>query len=450
VNSIGRRYGRGLVIGGGIAGPVVGMALQRVGIDSAIFEASSGPSDGVGAFLTVASNGIDALQAIDAHRPVVAAGVRTERMVLSSGRGKFLGAIEAGVPLTDGSTTTTIERGTLYRLLHDEARRRRIPIAHGKRLVGIDETSAGVIARFADGSAEEGGFLVGADGIWSTTRSLLHPEAPRPEYTGLIGLGGRARGVDLDTEPFTFEMIFGARAFFGLFPVDRTDVLWFANLPVRPEPERTELAAVSAAAWRERLVEAFAADAFPARALIDATHDEDLKIASMHTLEPPASWYGGRSVLVGDAAHVTSPSSGQGASLAMEDAVELAVPEGPEPSRLRLQRLPDPAGSASPAGSPCGKAGQLRQGRGAGRAGDPRRSHAADDALDGQPRPPALAARTPHRLHGGRRRATGAPGGGVAPPIPGWAVRTGHPGHAGTDPCREAATMGCARTALPP
>jgi len=324
VNSIGRRYGRGLVIGGGIAGPVVGMALQRVGIDSAIFEASSGPSDGVGAFLTVASNGIDALQAIDAHRPVVAAGVRTERMVLSSGRGKFLGAIEAGVPLTDGSTTTTIERGTLYRLLHDEARRRRIPIAHGKRLVGIDETSAGVIARFADGSAEEGGFLVGADGIWSTTRSLLHPEAPRPEYTGLIGLGGRARGVDLDTEPFTFEMIFGARAFFGLFPVDRTDVLWFANLPVRPEPERTELAAVSAAAWRERLVEAFAADAFPARALIDATHDEDLKIASMHTLEPPASWYGGRSVLVGDAAHVTSPSSGQGASLAMEDAVELA------------------------------------------------------------------------------------------------------------------------------
>jgi 2-polyprenyl-6-methoxyphenol hydroxylase-like FAD-dependent oxidoreductase len=155
VNSVGRRYGRGLVIGGGIAGPVVGMALQRVGIQSAIFEASPGPSDG--AFLTVASNGIDALQAIDAHRPVVAAGIRTERMVLSSGRGKFLGAIEAGVPLTDGSTTTTIDRACLYRLLHDEARRRRIPIVHGKRLVAIEETSAGVVARFADGSAERAG-----------------------------------------------------------------------------------------------------------------------------------------------------------------------------------------------------------------------------------------------------------------------------------------------------
>ncbi len=323
MNSVGRRYGRGLVIGGGIAGPVMGMALQRVGIESAIFEASSGPSDGVGAFLTVASNGIDALQAIDAHRPVVAAGIRTERMVLSSGTGKFLGAIEAGVPLTDGSTTTTIERATLYRLLHDEARRRRIPIAHGKRLVGIDETSAGVIARFADGSAEEGGFLIGADGIWSTTRLLLDLEAPRPEYTGLFGLGGRARGVKLDTESSTFEMIFGARAFFGFIP-DRSDVLWFANLPVRPEPERTELAAVPPRAWKERLVEAFADDAFPAREIIEATDDEDLRTASMHTLEPPASWYRGRSVLVGDAAHVTSPSSGQGASLAMEDAVELA------------------------------------------------------------------------------------------------------------------------------
>ena len=82
MNQVRQRYGRGLVIGGGIAGPVVAMALQRVGIESTVFEASTVPSDGVGAFLTLASNGLDALQAIDAHRPVVAAGIRTERMIL--------------------------------------------------------------------------------------------------------------------------------------------------------------------------------------------------------------------------------------------------------------------------------------------------------------------------------------------------------------------------------
>jgi 2-polyprenyl-6-methoxyphenol hydroxylase-like FAD-dependent oxidoreductase len=324
VNRNGERYGRALVIGGGIAGPVVAMALQRVGIESVVFEAAPGPSDGIGAFLTVASNGLDALQAIEAHRPVVAAGVRTERMVLSSGRGKLLGAIDAGIPLTDGSTTTTLERARLFRVLHDEATRRGIPIHHGKRLVEIEETRSGVAARFADGSSEEGGFLVGADGIWSTTRSVLDPDAPQPEYTGLLGLGGRARRVSLEAEPFTFEMIFGTRAFFGFIPVDRSDVLWFANLPIRPEPDRAALASVSPRTWKERLVETFAGDAFPAQDLIEATDDDSLRAATMHTLEPPASWFRGRCVLIGDAAHVTSPSSGQGASLAMEDGVELA------------------------------------------------------------------------------------------------------------------------------
>ena len=131
MNRNGERYGRALVIGGGIAGPVVGMALQRVGIESTVFEASPVPSDGVGSFLTVASNGLDALQAIDVHRPVVAAGIRTERMVLSSGTGKFLGIVDAGIPLTDGTTTTTIERARLYRALRDQARARGVSMVLG-------------------------------------------------------------------------------------------------------------------------------------------------------------------------------------------------------------------------------------------------------------------------------------------------------------------------------
>jgi 2-polyprenyl-6-methoxyphenol hydroxylase-like FAD-dependent oxidoreductase len=312
------------VIGGGIAGPVVGMALQRAGIESTIFEASPVPSDGVGAFLTVASNGLDALQAIDAHLPVVAAGVRTERMVLSSGTGKFLGVVDAGIPLTDGTTTTTIERARLYRALHDQAHRRGLAIVHGKRLVDVEQSPDGIVARFEDGTEEHGGFLVGADGIWSTTRRLLDPDAPRPEYAGLIGLGGVATGVELDADPSTFEMVFGTRAFFGFLAPERGRVLWFANLPMRPEPDRAALEAVSPGAWKERLLETFAEDSVPARELIEATDDTIFRPGAMHTLEPPRHWHRGRAVLIGDAAHATSPSSGQGASLAMEDAVELA------------------------------------------------------------------------------------------------------------------------------
>ena len=245
-------------------------------------------------------------------------------MVLSSGTGKFLGTVDAGIPLTDGSTTTTIERARLYRALHDQARQRGVPVVHGKRLVGLEQSPEGIVARFADGTQEHGGFLVGADGIWSVTRQLLDPDAPRPEYTGLLGVGGVARGVDLDADPSTFEMVFGRRAFFGFLAPERGRVLWFANLPTRPEPDRAALEAMSPGAWRERLLETFADDAIPARELIDATDEAALRPAPMHTLEPPHPWHRDRAVLIGDAAHATSPSSGQGASLAMEDAVELA------------------------------------------------------------------------------------------------------------------------------
>ena len=324
MNRVGERYGRALVIGGGIAGPVAAMALQRAGIESTIFEASPGPSDGVGSFLTVASNGLDALRAIDAHLPVVGSGIRTERMVLSSGTGKCLGVLEAGIPLTDGTTTTTIERARLYRGLHDQASQRGIPIVYGKRLLDLEQSPNGVVARFSDGTEEHGGFLVGADGIWSTSRYLLDPEAPRPEYAGLLGIGGVASGGDLDAEPGTFEMVFGKRAFFGFISPRRGRVLWFANLPVRPEPDRAALEAVSPRTWKERLLETFAEDSVPARELIEATDESAFRPGAMHTLEPPRHWHRGRAVLVGDAAHATSPSSGQGASLAIEDAVELA------------------------------------------------------------------------------------------------------------------------------
>ena len=324
MNGMAERHGWGLVVGGGIAGPVVGMALQRVGIPCTIYEANPSPADGVGSFLTVASNGLDALQAIDAHRPVVDAGVRTTRMVLSSGSGKVLGSLDAGIPLTDGTSTTTIERPRLYRALHDEARRRGVPIVHGKQLLGVEESTDGVVARFADGTSEEGGFLVGADGIWSTTRQLIDPAAPRPEYTGLIGVGAIARGLHLPPDPSTFQMCFGRRAFFGFIAREGGDVLWFANLPHRPEPDRAALASTPPGEWKRLLMDAFADDAIPAQEIIEATDDAALQMGGMHTLEPPAQWHRGSVVLIGDAAHATSPSSGQGASLAMEDAIELA------------------------------------------------------------------------------------------------------------------------------
>lgn len=67
----------------------------------------------------------------------------------------------------------------------------------------------------------------------------------------------------------------------------------------------------------------FIADAIPARGIIEASQDS-VGWMPMHAMAAPPSWHRGRMVLIGDAGHVTSPSSGQGASLAIEDAITLA------------------------------------------------------------------------------------------------------------------------------
>src|SRR5262249_9151142 len=101
------------------------------------------------------------------------------------------------------------------------------------------------------------------------------------------------------------------------------DVYWFANMGSAEQPSRDSSSAIPGAAWKERLRDLFADDAGPALAILDATGDE---VAAYPISDMPsvARWHSGSMVLTGDAAHATSPSSGQGASMAIEDAVVLA------------------------------------------------------------------------------------------------------------------------------
>jgi 2-polyprenyl-6-methoxyphenol hydroxylase-like FAD-dependent oxidoreductase len=98
------------------------------------------------------------------------------------------------------------------------------------------------------------------------------------------------------------------------------------------EPTREQLAAISPGEWKQRLLELYDGDAGPAVEILNATADE-LAAYPIHDLPAVPTWHRGPMVIIGDAAHATSPSSGQGASLAIEDAVVLAK---------CLRDLPDP------------------------------------------------------------------------------------------------------------
>jgi FAD-dependent urate hydroxylase len=315
---------KALIIGGGIAGPATAMALQRAGIESVVYEAydtSAGLS--AGAFLTVAVNGLDALRTLDAHEPVLDAGFPTTRIEFFSGTGKRLGEVPIGGMLADGTVTHTIKRADLYRVLHDEAIRRGIRIEHGRRLVDAEITpEGGVVARFEDGTRAAGHLLIGADGIHSRTRRIIDPTAPEPRYTGLGNIGGFTRNASVDTEPGIYAMVWGRRAFFGYTVSPSGEIWWFANPPSPRELTGAELAATTEER-KQHLIRLFADDATPAVEIIRATRGE-LPAANQYDMPSVPTWYRGPMIIVGDAAHATSPASGQGASMAIEDAVVLA------------------------------------------------------------------------------------------------------------------------------
>jgi len=313
-----------MIIGGSIAGPATAMALAKAGLEATVYEARPHGADGGGVMLTLAVNGIDALRTLGADAAAVAAGFPTPQITLRTHTGKRLGVTSTGGALADGTAARTIRRADLYQALHSQAVARGITVRHGKRLASAQVHSGGVRATFADGTDAEADILVGCDGVHSTVRRLIDPAAPAPSYAGLLNTGGYASGVRVSAAPGSYEMIFGKRAFFGYATAPGGQVWWFANIPQRREPKRGEAEAVTAAQWRQRFAEIYAADAGPALELIAATPGF-APMTPIHTIPRLRSWHTDRMIAVGDAAHAPSPTSGQGASLSVEDAVLLAT-----------------------------------------------------------------------------------------------------------------------------
>ncbi|MFZ1114932.1 MAG: NAD(P)/FAD-dependent oxidoreductase [Propionibacteriaceae bacterium] len=279
-----------IVVGGGIAGPVTAMALQRAGIDL--------------------------------DDPVRHVAEPVSAMIVQAWTGKRLAQFDgpSGKPIMH-----VVWRPDLYRALYDEATRRGIAIEHSHRFIDARESADGVIARFSDDSTACADILIGADGSRSTVRSMIDPTAPPPLYTGLLGLGGLTTRAGVDPTNANYRMIFGKKAFFGYEVSDEGQISWFANLPHRDPLTLAQAREVSPEEWLRVLRNAFAADQTSAAAIIAATSPVELIVTGGLEIMPTAPvWSRGRSVIVGDAAHVPSPSSGQGASMAIESAIELA------------------------------------------------------------------------------------------------------------------------------
>jgi 2-polyprenyl-6-methoxyphenol hydroxylase-like FAD-dependent oxidoreductase len=163
----------------------------------------------------------------------------------------------------------------------------------------------------------------------------MDPSFEGPAYTGLMNSGGYTSGARVSSPPETTNFIFGKKAFFGYHVSQTGYVYWFVNWVEREEPARGAFEGMTDADRRRHMLGLFRDDRSLIRGIIENADTTFPYFPSYVLPEQPSAWHKGPLVLLGDAAHGISPSSGQGASMALEDSGVLAKCLGDTPDLER-------------------------------------------------------------------------------------------------------------------
>jgi 2-polyprenyl-6-methoxyphenol hydroxylase-like FAD-dependent oxidoreductase len=314
-----------LIIGGGIGGTALALFLKKAGFSSTVYEAHA-YSRGIGGGLGLAPNGMNVLAALGLAEHAKARGSRALENVFYNQQGRVLARMKNGTVEKYGQPGLSVMRTALQEMLTKAAQQQGIQIQFQKRLVHITCKDRSVTAHFEDGTSAEGNLLIGADGVHSQTRSLILPDAPKPYYVGIIGIGGVTAAADVpmmtQREKQSFNFTYGAKGFFGYAGIADGDVVWWSNLPREQEMTKAELADVSLDIIRKDMLAIYNDYHEPIPTLLRNSHSPVKH--NIHDIQSLPTWHKGRVLLMGDAAHAVNPNSGQGASMALEDAMYLA------------------------------------------------------------------------------------------------------------------------------
>jgi 2-polyprenyl-6-methoxyphenol hydroxylase-like FAD-dependent oxidoreductase len=276
--------------------------------------------------LQIAPNGMRVLAEIGIADEMIAAGSISESFDFSSQSGRQIGSINRDMMRRFGWPAVNMRRSTLLEALVNKAWCENVELRFEKRLACIeDRADQPIVAHFSDGSSAEGDFLIGADGVHSIVRQHVLPEGPRPFDTGLIGFGGfvprsliEATGIGQRV-----EATFGKSGFFGYgfcSPDPQDGAMWWSTQPSQGI-DAAAYRAMDQEAIRRHLLDFHAGWHEPIPSILHAA--ENIVVNDTLDVATLPVWSRGRTLLIGDAAHATSPHAGQGASLALEDAMKL-------------------------------------------------------------------------------------------------------------------------------
>ncbi len=306
---------KAIVIGAGIGGLAVAIALIRAGHSVRVFERALELAE-VGAGLALWPNATRALRGLGVGDAVDALAVSQLGGGIRTWDGELL-VNQSGETLREryGTPTIVAHRVELQQLL---ARALPAECLHfGAEFQRFEQDEYGVAAHFDNGTVEEADVLIGADGIHSVLRRQLFP-ASVPRYAGYTAWRGVAPFEHTSTEAFWGES-WGAGVRFGLAPLRRGRAYWFCT------QNAAEGDLVPVTRRKAHLKELFRGWHHPIETLIDRTPADATLQNDIHDLAPLSAWTCGRVALLGDAAHAMTPNLGQGACQALEDAVALGA-----------------------------------------------------------------------------------------------------------------------------
>ena len=325
------------IIGAGLGGLALALALKKRGIDTEFFELRNLDYDFGGAIM-LSPNALRVLDSIDAYERVRGKGYSFETLEFKHDQDfDRIGTYYFGHEERYGYRALRIYRKVLLHELRQMVQEKGIPIHYGEKfshVVSEDET--GVTFAFADGKIVKAPLLIGADGIHSKVRQYIDPSVV-PVYAGFIGVtfafpASKLRFPQGKDVPVPVSL-HGPNGAFVLAPQNRDGTEMFAGrqfkCPLQGREgwdmllkEKTELVGMHQAdmeAWSD-LVRS-------AQEQAGAPDAHSMAIWPFHRVPELARWSSdtGRVVIMGDAAHAIPPTAGQGANQAFEDSLSLAV-----------------------------------------------------------------------------------------------------------------------------
>ncbi|KAH7014592.1 uncharacterized protein B0I36DRAFT_355783 [Microdochium trichocladiopsis] len=347
-----------LVVGGGIGGLMAATVLRHQGHDITIFERTQLAQE-TSAAVHIAPNAYGLLKRF---------GLVPEDIGANPVKGvtewDVHGNIKADIDTSRGAGLwqhpwVLTHRVGLHTALQDLATGAKGPnkpaiLKTGCRVMQVD-AEAGTIT-FEDGTTASGDLIIGADGVSSVTRKVVAGEHIKPRGSGKSAFRflvphDKIRAVP-EAEPFTrregiMNLWIGGNRRLIMYPCNRNTMMNF--VAIHPSEESSAKGEDWSRGGSKDALLATYKDFPPAvQALLSLVDGESVKAWTLFDMERIKNWYNGKAVLLGDAAHPFLPHQGQGAGVAMEDAVALSalLPLGvtPEdiPERLALyQKLRD-------------------------------------------------------------------------------------------------------------